>query len=188
MRGAGHGEVLPPRFLREPRQGQHQLTEHRVPGHGLLKPEHPVGMDQDIHQIAGREVQTWLNKVAKTCQCCAQGKGWDKPCTTHGEPFCEGCRDHHDINLVIDKQLQRVRGRLLHRATKTEESDAPLPLPTICVTALRHRHRQQETAKEKAGDAWHDTGSSARASINEGSCTSLLYKTRKAIRKIPNGL
>ena len=48
----GRGKVLPPRFLREPRQGQHQLTEHRVPAHGLLEPEHPaVGMDQDIHQI-----------------------------------------------------------------------------------------------------------------------------------------
>jgi len=31
VRGAGHGEVLPSRFLREPRQGQHQLTEYRVP-------------------------------------------------------------------------------------------------------------------------------------------------------------
>ena len=51
VRGAGHGEVLPPRFLREPRQGQHQLTEHRVPAHGLLEPERPVGTDQDIHQI-----------------------------------------------------------------------------------------------------------------------------------------
>jgi hypothetical protein len=46
VRGAGHGEVLPPRFLREPRQGQHQLTEHRVPAHGLLEP--------------GREVQTQI--------------------------------------------------------------------------------------------------------------------------------
>ncbi|MCW3819564.1 site-specific integrase [Micromonospora sp. DR5-3] len=84
--------------------------------------------------------------------------GWDKPCNPHGEEFCEHCRDGHDISLVIDKQLQRVRGRLLHRATKTEESDAPLPLPAICVTALRRRHRQQEVAREKAGEAWHDTG------------------------------
>ncbi|NIL40232.1 site-specific integrase [Salinispora arenicola] len=84
--------------------------------------------------------------------------GWNKPCTPHGEEFCQHCRDNHDISLVIDKQLQRVRGQLLHRATKTEESDAPLPLPAICVTALRHRYRQQEAAREKAGDAWHETG------------------------------
>ena len=25
--------------------GQHQLAEHLVPAHGLLEPEHPVGMD-----------------------------------------------------------------------------------------------------------------------------------------------
>ncbi|MET8122434.1 tyrosine-type recombinase/integrase [Micromonospora sp. NPDC005189] len=83
---------------------------------------------------------------------------WQKPCSTHGEKFCEHCRDNHDISLVIDKQLQRVRGQLLHRATKTEESDAPLPLPAICIAALRHRYQQQQAAREKAGDAWHDTG------------------------------
>ena len=55
VRGAGHGEVLPPRFLRERRQGQHQLTGHRVPAHGLPKPGHPVGMDQDMHQIPIRD-------------------------------------------------------------------------------------------------------------------------------------
>ncbi|WP_396888720.1 tyrosine-type recombinase/integrase [Micromonospora reichwaldensis] len=84
--------------------------------------------------------------------------GWQKPCTTHDEKFCEHCRDNHDISLIIDKQLQRVRGQLLHRATKTEESDAPLPLPAICVAALRHRYQQQQAAREKAGDAWHNTG------------------------------
>lgn len=84
--------------------------------------------------------------------------GWNKPCTAHGEVFCEHCRDNHDIGLTVDKQLQRVRGKLLHRATKTEESDAPLPLPAICITALRLHHQQQKTAQEKAGEAWHDTG------------------------------
>jgi integrase len=84
--------------------------------------------------------------------------GWDKPCGQHGTRFCEQCRDRHDISLNIDKQLQRVRGQLLHRATKTEESDAPLPLPAICITALRLRQLQQDIARAKARDAWHDTG------------------------------
>ncbi len=84
--------------------------------------------------------------------------GWNKPCPPQGEAHCEHCRDNEDIGLTVDKQLQRVRGKLLHRATKTEESDAPLPLPAICVTALRHRDQQQEAAQEKAGEAWHDTG------------------------------
>ncbi len=76
--------------------------------------------------------------------------GWDRACKPHDEQFCERCRDNHDISLVIDKQLQRVRGQLLHRATKTEESDAPLPLPAICVAALRLRHQQQQKARDRA--------------------------------------
>nr|WP_174242799.1 tyrosine-type recombinase/integrase [Micromonospora costi] len=84
--------------------------------------------------------------------------GWDKPCTPHGEDFCEHCRDNHDISLVIESNSSGYAGRLLHRSTKTEESDAPLPLPAICVTALRHRYRQQEAARERDGEAWHDTG------------------------------
>ena len=51
-----------------------------------------------------------------------------------------------------------MRGQLLHRETKTEESDAPLPLPRICVIALRERMLQQEAAASKAGGLWHDTG------------------------------
>lgn len=57
--------------------------------------------------------------------------GWNKKCADHGVDFCEQCRDRYDIGLRVDKQLQRVRGRLLHRQTKTEESDASLPLPVI---------------------------------------------------------
>jgi integrase len=83
--------------------------------------------------------------------------GWDKPCDEHGEEFCERCRENYDIGLRIDKQLQRVRGRLLHRETKTEESDAPLPLPAICVTALRQRRLRQLDVARAAGDEWHAT-------------------------------
>jgi len=59
--------------------------------------------------------------------------------------------------LSIGWQIQRVRGRLLHRETKTEASDAPLPLPAICVAALRLRKAEQEAAREKAGKEWHPT-------------------------------
>lgn len=81
--------------------------------------------------------------------------GWDKPCVDHGVEFCDPCRDRFEVCLLVDKQLQRVRGQLLHRQTKTEESDAPLPLPSICVVALRHRYRRQQAAAEAAGDRWH---------------------------------
>jgi integrase len=46
---------------------------------------------------------------------------------------------------------------LLHRETKTEESDAPLPLPKICVIALRDRMLRQAAAANCAGPMWHDT-------------------------------
>jgi integrase len=55
-------------------------------------------------------------------------------------------------------QLQRVRGQLLHRQTKTEASDATLPLPEICVTALRIREKEQAEAQTAAGDEWAGAG------------------------------
>jgi integrase len=53
-------------------------------------------------------------------------------------------------------QLQRAGGELLHRETKTEDSDDILPLPPIVVAALRLRKRQQANAKAEAADAWHN--------------------------------
>jgi hypothetical protein len=59
--------------------------------------------------------------------------------------------------LDIGWQLQRVRGQLLHRETKTEASDATLPLPGICVTALHMRQKAQAQAKAAAAADWVDT-------------------------------
>lgn len=58
--------------------------------------------------------------------------------------------------LDIAWQLQRVRGELLHRATKTEASDATLPLPDICMTALRLRQTAQVGARA-ATAGWIET-------------------------------
>jgi integrase len=60
--------------------------------------------------------------------------------------------------LYISEQIQRVNRRLLRRATKTEESDAPLPLPAICVTALKLRKADQDRDRERCGALWQDTG------------------------------
>src|SRR5262245_44262915 len=83
--------------------------------------------------------------------------GWDNRCDEHGDQFCGRCCPRYDVGLQIEKQLQRVRGHLLHRETKTQESDAPLPLPSICVMALRRRQLDQQTAAAEAGEAWHAT-------------------------------
>ena len=60
--------------------------------------------------------------------------------------------------LYVGEQLQRVGHQLLRRETKTEASEAPLPLPDLCVTALKLRRQQQDADRERAGDAWIDTG------------------------------
>lgn len=56
--------------------------------------------------------------------------------------------------LDVSWQLQRVRGQLPHRETKSEASEATLPLPGICVTALRIREKDQAAAKAGASTAW----------------------------------
>jgi hypothetical protein len=72
-----------------------------------------------------------------------------------GLPWSAVDLDHAELD--ISWQLQRVRGQLLHRATKIEASDATLPLPGICVTALRLRQKDQGAARV-AADQWPETG------------------------------
>jgi integrase len=201
-----------------------------------------------LDKLTVRDVQTWLNKVRNSCQCCAQGKDARRPekarrCCAVGKccgavpslrtvsdlrtvlrsalssatreelitrnvvtmtqlparrqrkrkpwsseearTFLESVRrddnalyaayvlilvlglrkgevlgltwpdiDLDTAELTIGRQLQRVRGELLHRETKTEASDATLPLPSICLTALKQRQAAQDRARETAGAAW----------------------------------
>jgi integrase len=204
-----------------------------------------------LDRLHSRDVQTWINQVARTCQCCAQGKdaarAKDKrrccsvgrccgatPSTrtvsdiratlraalSHAQAedlitknpasavtlatvrrrrgkswtsdearkFLESARrdadplyaayalvlvvglrkgeslgltwDNVDLDageLTVGRQLQRVRGQLLHRDTKTQASDAVLPLPDICVAALRLRKAQRVEARSLAGKLWHES-------------------------------
>lgn len=59
--------------------------------------------------------------------------------------------------LHVSRQLQRASGSLLHRETKTEDSDDYLPLPGLCVSALRLRRQQQERARKAAGKLWQES-------------------------------
>jgi Site-specific recombinase XerD len=204
-----------------------------------------------LDRLTSRDVQTWINQVARTCQCCAQGKDAARPrdkrrCCAVGRccqstpstrtvsdiraalraalshaqaqdlitknpatavtlatvrrrrgkswssdearKFLESARrdgdplyaayvlvlvlglrkgealgltwDNIDLDereLTVGRQLQRVRGQLLHRDTKTQASDAVLPLPDICITALRLRKAQQAEARSVAGKTWQET-------------------------------
>ncbi|MFI7090879.1 tyrosine recombinase XerC [Streptomyces lydicus] len=58
--------------------------------------------------------------------------------------------------LYVDHQIQRAGRQLLHRETKTEESDDFLPLPALCLKALRMRRAQQTGDRKAAGDLWQD--------------------------------
>jgi integrase len=210
--------------------------------------------DKRLNRLQTRDVQTWINKVGRTCQCCAQGKDAARPekrrrccakkfgnccndlpskrmisdirnclrsaltyaiadglitknvasaaklptvrkpkrrswTSDQARAYLESARTDADplfaayvlilvlglrrgevlgltwadvdldkAELTVGLQLQRIRGRLHHRETKTEGSDATLPLPSICVNALRARKAGQEKARQRAGDAWQVTG------------------------------
>nr|WP_019355184.1 site-specific integrase [Streptomyces sp. AA1529] len=58
--------------------------------------------------------------------------------------------------LYIDHQLQRAGREVLHRETKTEDSEDFLPLPELCLAALRQRRQQQQEDREAAGELWQD--------------------------------
>ncbi|BCJ26195.1 site-specific integrase [Actinocatenispora sera] len=208
--------------------------------------------DKHLDRLKVSDVQKWINKVAATCQCCAQGKDERRPAklrrccargrccgeyisartlsdvrnclrsalshardadellsknaaapvklppirkrrgkawsTEEARRFLESARQDGDplyaayvLTLVLGLrrgevlgltwddvdvdgeelsvafQLQRIRGRLYHRETKTEASDATLPFPSICTTALQLRQEAQNGAKSAAGHAWHES-------------------------------
>jgi integrase len=61
--------------------------------------------------------------------------------------------------LSVEMQLQRVRGKLIHKErTKTEDSTDVLPLPAICVTALRLRQKRQEGECAARKEYWTGKG------------------------------
>ncbi|MFJ1636245.1 MULTISPECIES: tyrosine recombinase XerC [unclassified Streptomyces] len=59
--------------------------------------------------------------------------------------------------LYVDHQIQRAGRQILHRETKTEDSDDFLPLPSLCLKALRMRRAQQIGDRKAAGELWQDT-------------------------------
>ncbi|MGY6023773.1 site-specific integrase [Streptomyces spinosirectus] len=65
--------------------------------------------------------------------------------------------DFETGELYVDHQIQRAGRQILHRETKTEESDDFLPLPEFCLKALRMRRAQQTGDQKAAGELWQDT-------------------------------
>ncbi|MFI1563729.1 tyrosine recombinase XerC [Streptomyces sp. NPDC020490] len=65
--------------------------------------------------------------------------------------------DFETGELYVDHQIQRAGRQILHRETKTEESDDFLPLPELCLKALRMRRAQQAGDRKAAGELWQNT-------------------------------
>ncbi|MEU3074549.1 site-specific integrase [Streptomyces laurentii] len=65
--------------------------------------------------------------------------------------------DFETGELYVDHQIQRAGRQILHRETKTEESDDFLPLPAVCLKALRMRRAQQLGDRKAVGELWQDT-------------------------------
>ena len=204
-----------------------------------------------VDRLNVRDVREWLNKLAATCQCCAQGKDQARPkerrrCCAVGKccdrvlskrsvsdartvlrsaltyamteemisrnvaqliklpktrsrktvpwsveeasRFLESARKDRDPlygayvmilvlglrkgevlglswsdvmldrnEVLICKQLQRVRRQLLHSETKTDASEAVLPLPDICRAALVLREKSRDAHKLAARDLWTES-------------------------------
>ncbi|NUK72131.1 site-specific integrase [Streptomyces lunaelactis] len=65
--------------------------------------------------------------------------------------------DFETSELYVDHQIQRAGRQILHRETKTEDSDDFLPLPALCLKALRMRRARQLGDRKAAGELWQDS-------------------------------
>ncbi|NBE56086.1 tyrosine-type recombinase/integrase [Streptomyces sp. YC537] len=94
--------------------------------------------------------------------------------------------------LYVDHQIQRAGRQILHRETKTEDSDDYLPLPALCLKALRMRRAQQIGDRKAAGELWqgsHDLIFTTKygTPIEPGNLTRMfaLRAKRAGLRVIP---
>ncbi|MFF0303116.1 tyrosine recombinase XerC [Streptomyces sp. NPDC004562] len=94
--------------------------------------------------------------------------------------------------LYVDHQIQRAGRQILHRETKTEDSDDFLPLPALCLKALRMRRAQQIADRKAAGELWqnnHDLVFTTKygTPIEPGNMTRMfaLRARRAGLREIP---
>lgn len=64
--------------------------------------------------------------------------------------------DFDTSELYVDHQIQRAGRQILHRETRTEDSDDFPPLPALCLKALRMRRAQQFGDRQATGELWQD--------------------------------
>jgi integrase len=60
--------------------------------------------------------------------------------------------------LRVQKQLQRIDGKLVLTEPKTARSRRTIALPPFAVDAIRHHRVRQLEERLAAGERWHDSG------------------------------
>ncbi|NYH40325.1 hypothetical protein HNR22_000052 [Micromonospora jinlongensis] len=81
--------------------------------------------------------------------------GWQKPCTAHGEKFCEHCRDNHDINepllyfaAVQDQKWPPGRIRMASDLRRDGRIRTDHPLTPSSPVVQRHAHARLSRSLE----------------------------------------
>jgi integrase len=78
--------------------------------------------DKRLNRLHTRDVQTWINKVARTCQCCAQGKDASRPekhrrCCAKRNGIC--CENLPSARMVSDIR-NTLRAALSHAISEDQ--------------------------------------------------------------------
>jgi integrase len=108
----------------------------------------PALGDRRLDRLQVRDVQTWINRLATTCQCCAQGKDAARPeakrrCCARKPPAC--CRNHPSPRMVSDIR-NTLRSALSH-AIAEELLPRNVASP-VKLTPVRKRRRRSWSSDE----------------------------------------
>lgn len=92
--------------------------------------------ERRMSRLTVRDVQTWINQVARTCQCCAQGKDAARPeskrrCCARRSGTC--CRDVPSARMVSDirNALRSALSAAISEELLTKNVAAPVKLATV---------------------------------------------------------
>ncbi|TWJ23082.1 integrase-like protein [Micromonospora endolithica] len=91
-----------------------------------------------LDRLQSRDVQTWINQVARTCQCCAQGKDAARP--KHKRRCCAVGRCCQAIPST--RTVSDIRAALRAALTHAQAEDLITKNPAIAVTMATVRRRR----------------------------------------------
>jgi len=104
-----------------------------------------------LDRLQSRDVQTWINRVARTCQCCAQGKDAARP--KHKRRCCavgRCCQAVPSTRTVSD-----IRAALRAALTHAQAEDLITKNPAVPVTLATVRRRVGPGRATRHGSSWN---------------------------------